>query len=116
MKKLTLILCWIVLINSSFAQNAVKIEKGETAPFAGVLITEEKAIELDKAQRSNIVLKDLGIAKDELIGYYKDDARTQRNKLSKAEFKGFWTNTGYFFVGVLVTGFAFKVNQKIGDI
>lgn len=116
MKKLISILCWIVLINSSFAQNTVKIKKGEVAIFDGVLITEEKLIELDKAQRSNIALKDIGISKDEIIEFHKADARTQRNKLSRAEFRGFWTNTGYFLVGVLITGFTFKINQKIGDL
>jgi len=106
----------IVLTNESFAQNAVRLNKGDIAPFTGTILTDSKLIELDKAQRSNIVLKQLGIAKDELIVYHKQDARVQRRKLSEARFKGFWANTMYFGLGVILTGFAFKVNEKIGDI
>jgi hypothetical protein len=94
----------------------VKLKENQAAPFDGVLVTESKLIELDKAQRSNIVLKDLGLAKDELIDIHKEDARTQRRKLSEAKFESYLNVLGAFVVGVLVTGFAFKVNQKIGDI
>jgi len=110
------LLITLLLINSAFAQNATKLNEGETAPFSGILVKSERLDKLVKEERSNIVLRDLGIAKDELIEFHKQDARTQRNKLSKAEFKSFWVSSGYFLVGVLVTGFAFKVNQKIGDM
>ncbi len=110
------ILLILLLINSAFAQNAVKLNKGDITPFGGVLLTEEKVIELDKAQRSNLVLKDLRITQDTLIEFHKQDARVQRRKLSEAKFKSFWVSTGYFMIGVLVTGFAFKVNQKIGEL
>lgn len=107
---------WITLISNSFAQNAVYIDQGKPAPYDGVLLTVDRAEEALKAEKSIIVLKDLGIAKDELILYYKQDARVQRRKLSEARFKGFWANTMYFGLGVILTGFAFKVNEKIGDM
>ena len=106
----------LFLINSAFAQNSVPLNEGDIAPFSGHLVKKERIEKLIKAEKSNIVLKDLGIAQDELIEYHKQDARLQRNKLSEAKFKSFWVSTGYFVLGVLVTGFAFKVNQKIGDI
>lgn len=106
----------ITLTTSAFAQNAVTLEKGDITPFRGVLLTHERAEKAVKAEKSNIVLKDLRIAQDELIEYHKQDAKTQRKKLSEAKFDSFLANMGYFVVGVLVTGFAFKVNQKIGDI
>ncbi len=116
MKKLILIVLSIGLINSSFAQNAVSLNKGAVTPFKGVLITEEKAIELDKAKRSNIVLKDLRISQKELTEYHRQDARVQRRKLSEAKFKSYMGNIGMFVLGVILTGFTFKLNQKIGDI
>ena len=117
--KRTLLMITLIIsitINSVFAQNAVKLDKGEKAPFSGALVVEETLDELVKAKKSNIVLKDLRITQDEIIEYHKDQARTYRKKLSQAKWDGFWSNTGYFILGVVLTGFAFKVNQKIGDI
>jgi len=111
-----IILILILLSNSAFAQNATTLNKGDTAPFSGILLTKERAEEAMKAEKSNIVLKDLRIAQEELTEYYRQDARIQRRKLSEAQFSGFMSNTLYFVVGVLVTGFAFKVNQKIGEM
>jgi len=113
----TLILTMLLLVSTnSHAQNAVKLDKGQPSPFTGVLVTESKIIELDKAQRSNVVLKDLAIAKDDLIEYHKKDARTQRGRLSQAKFNSWTSNVGYFVLGVVLTGFTFKISQKIGDI
>jgi len=107
---------WIILINSTFAQNAVKLNKGDISPHDGILLTTERAEKAMKAEKRELVLSDLRITHEELIQYHKEDARMQRRKLSEAKFKSFWVSTGYFIIGVLVTGFAFKVNQKIGDI
>jgi hypothetical protein len=114
MKELIVII--ILISNSAFAQNAVTLNKGDITPFSGILVKSERLDKLVKAEQSNVVLSDLRISQDELIDFHKQDARTQRNKLSKAEFKGFLANTGYFVLGVIITGFAFKVNQKIGDM
>jgi len=110
------ILILTLLINSAFAQNSTTLNKGEIAPFKGILIVSERVEKLIKAEKSNIVLKDLRITQDELIEYHKYDAKTQRKKLSEAKFDSYRTNIGMFALGVILTGFAFKVNQKIGDI
>ena len=116
MKLLNTLILTLLLTNSAFAQNAVKLKSGEAAPFAGVLLTEERATEAVKAEKSNIVLKDLRATQDELIDYHKDNARLYRKRLAEAKFNSFWTNTGFFVLGVFLTGFAFKVNQKVGDL
>ena len=113
MKKIVLMMFLITSITSSFAGT---IQKGEAAPFTGILLTKERAEIAMKAERSNIVLKDLQIAQEELTEYHRQAARVARTELSKAQFSGFWANTGYFALGAILTGFAFKVNQKIGDI
>ena len=111
-----LLLVLIFLVNTAFAQDVVVLEKGEAAPYKGFLMSRERATEALRAERSNLVLKDLQVAQEELTEYHRQSARVARTELSKAQFSGFWANTGYFALGVILTGFAFKVNQKIGDI
>ena len=116
MKNLILMMLLTGLIGNSFAQNAVKLNKDEVAPFTGVLVTEEKIKELDKAQRQNVVLRDIGLTKDQLIDYHKRDAKRQREKLSEAEFDAFLEKTGYFVLGTVLAAIAFKINDKVGDL
>ena len=115
MKTLSFLLTLTLLLISinSYSQTAYKIKQGEASPITGVVITEDKAKDLYKAEQSNIVLKDLRIADKELIDHYKGVAKDSREKLSKAEFKAFWTNTGYFFLGVILASLAFKTTQEI---
>lgn len=115
MKKLILTILLTVSI-SSFSQEAVRVEKGDSAPFTGILVTDSKITELDKAQRKSIVLEDLRIRQEELIDYYRTDARVQRNKLTSAKFDSNLKAIGYFVLGSLMTAFAFKVAEKTGDI
>ena len=116
MRIVTLMILLMSLITNSFAQTATTLNKGDTTPFRGVLITEIQLKKYDKEEKANIVLKDLRITQDELIEYHKADAKTQRKKLSEAKFDSYTMNLGMFALGVILTGFAFKVNQKIGDI
>lgn len=106
----------ITLISNSFAQNAIVLDKGQTAPFKGALIKPERLDTLVKAERKSIVLEDLRITQDELIDYHKDTARKYRTRLAEEKFNSFWTNTGFFVLGVVLTGFAFKAADKIGDM
>ncbi len=115
MKKILLVIMLITSINSH-SQNAVLIEEGEPAQFTGTLIKNERLDKLVKAEKSNIVLKDLRLSQEELIKYHKEDAKLQRRKLSEAKFDSWISNAGFFALGVILTGFAFKVNQKIGDL
>ena len=111
-----LILLTILISNSVFAQNATALNKGDTAPFKGILLTEERAEKAVKAERSNIVLKDLRIAQDELIDYHKKDAKKQREKLSDAKFDSFMNTLGAFLLGTIMASVAFKLQGKVGDI
>ena len=115
MKNLVMMIFLITSINNSFA-DSIKLEKGNEAPFTGFLIEKDRVEELVKAEKQNIVLKDLRITQDEIIEYHKQDARVQRRKLSEAKFDTFLANAGYFVLGAVLTGLTFKLNQKIGDI
>jgi len=106
----------LIISTSSFAETAALLEKGDSAPFSGTLITNERVDKLVKAEKANIVLKDLRIAEKELTEYHRSKAREARTELNKVQLKGYMNTILAFTVGVIVTGFAFKVNQKIGDI
>lgn len=108
-----LILLLTNLTSNVFAQNAVKLNKGDTAPFTGALVKKERLEKLVKAEKSNLTLKDLSIHKDELIEFHKMDAKLQRQKLSEAKFDSNLKSIGMFVLGVVITGFAYKTVEKI---
>lgn len=111
--KILAILISLIISTNSLAQDAVKIEKGEPAKFSGILLTKERAEKAMKAEKKSIVLSDLAITQEEITEYYKGQAREYRKKLRNEEFRSFWVGVGYFTLGVLVTGFAFKVTHEI---
>ena len=108
-----LLLALILASNALFAVNAVKISEGEPAPFTGVILTSEKVIELDKAQRENEILNELKLTQENIIKYHKEDAKMQRKKLAEAKFESFAYNVGYFFLGVILSSYAYKLSQEI---
>jgi hypothetical protein len=108
------ILLFLISFNV-FAQQQVILDKGQTAPFDGILsdsdqmkkyrtINEEKKL-LDKEV---IKLRDLNLTKDERMKLYKEEAADWKQQYRKEQVKGFWSKVGYFTLGVLVTGVAAK--------
>jgi len=113
MKNLILLMTLMtILITDSFAQSTVLAE-GQPAPYTGILLTKERAEKAAKAEKRELVLKDLGVAKDELIKYHKKDAQTQRDRLREAKFDSFISNTGYFLLGCVLTSISFKIAQEV---
>jgi hypothetical protein len=113
MKIQILILTLIISIQSSFAQNAVKITKGSKSPFSGVVLKESTFNGLVKSDKKVLKLEDLSIVQDELIDYHKYEASAYRKELIKEKIGNNLTSIGYFVLGVLVTSFAFKVQQGV---
>ena len=111
MKSIVLTILTIISINS-FAQSTI-VKKGEVVPYTGILLTQERAEKAMKAEKRELVLRDLGLAKDELIEYHKKDAQTQRKKLREAKFDSFVSNVGYFLVGCILTSVSFKIAQEV---
>jgi len=109
---LTLLIFWT---NSAFTQS-LRLEEGESAPYTGFLITKEVAEEAAKNKLRVIQLKDLQITQEALTDFHRDSATEARKELTKAQIDTFLYVTGAFVLGVLVTGFAAKMNQKIGDM
>lgn len=111
-----LILLIILTTNLTFAQNSVILEKGDLAPYDGILLTPERAEEAVKAERKLVTMKALGEAQEALTAFHKEEAVVARKRLSEAKWDGFWSNTMYFALGVVITSVAFKVNQEIGEL
>jgi len=103
-----------------FAQNTVLLNKGESAPFDGVLSdsdqmkiyrqsNEEKKLLQDKV----LTLKDLNATIQERSDVYKAEGDYYRSQLRTQEFRGFWANVGYFALGVLATSLAIKASENV---
>lgn len=102
---------WIILIlTTSFsnAQTSTLLTKGTPAPFSGTLIRNERVNELVKAEKRNILLEELSIKQDQRVEIYRTEASRLETQLARAQFKSFWTNVGFFALGVVVTGVAAK--------
>lgn len=94
----------------------ITLNKGDTAPYSGILVDAEQMKEFrqineDKKnlELQNIKLKDLGVIQEQRIDLYKLEVQRVREDLSRSEKKAFWQSAGTFVLGVLVTGFAAKV-------
>jgi len=113
MRVLTLLLITSIISTSSFAQTATLLEQGEPAPFTGTLVTNERVDKLIKAEKKVIVLEDLRITQEQLIEFHKDQARVTRRKLTEAKYDSYMNVLGAFFIGVLATSVAIRVNKEV---
>lgn len=93
----------------------VKVEEGAPAPFTGILVDAEQMEKFralnERAkllEEQTVQLEDLALVKDRKIELYQDEADMFRTKYRRQQFKTFWSNAGYFALGVLVTGLAAK--------
>lgn len=113
MKKCLMMILILTSISNSFAQNSLTLNEGDIAPFSGILVKSEKLQELIKSDKQKPLLEAKFELQNELIDYHKGNAKEARSELSKSELKGNMKLIGGFLLGVIVTGFAFKVNQDI---
>lgn len=108
-----LIILVILITNLTFAQNSAIVKKGDTVPFSGILLTEERAEEAVKAEKKVVTLEQLAEAQKALTEFHKDEASVARRRLSEAKFDSYLNVLGAFLVGTLVTSLAFKINQEV---
>lgn len=119
--RIIFIIMWVVFIFSinpsrSRAEDMVVIKEGDTAPMDGILVSSERMKQFRQTNEDykllkleNLKLKDLSEINDQRIVLYKDHVKQVTDDLSRSERRRFWTNVGYFALGVVVTGFAAKV-------
>lgn len=114
-KTIVWIITSITLTTTSFSQDVVKLNKGDQAPFTGALMSESKTNELRKNDeqrkllvKENLTLKDLRLLDAEKLDIYKNRLNTTEKELNKASTRRFFSNIGYFVLGVVITGVAAK--------
>ncbi len=116
MKKSFLILTLSILLTNSIFAQTLKLQEGEKAPYTGFLLTEKSAEEAAKNKLRVTTLEAMNMTNEQLIEYHQGVAIDSRKKLSEAKYDSYMNVVGAFVLGVLVTGFAAKMNQKIGDM
>jgi len=112
---------------SALAQEVVIVQKGQEAPFTGLLFTKERAdvirdneIALDGQKKLNTSLNLELTFKDSSLNARKseiDILMAQNDKLSKSLMEersvGSWERLSWVAVGILASGLAFYGLQKV---
>lgn len=124
---ISLILISLLITSSSFAEDAIYLEKDQKSPYSGVLMPESKVIELrnntlenntrklqiDSLNTSVNLLEDIVSKKTEQVGILLD----QNDKLSKTAFSernlNNWEKAGWFVAGLFVAYASVKVGQAV---
>ena len=108
----------LLLSLSVRAEDTFPINKGEASPVDGIVMTTDKARSLkNELLDKDMLVKQVGIYKlnEELLNNQVALWRTQSDSLSKQltdEKYSFWSNTGFFLLGVAVTtGLAYGVSR-----
>lgn len=97
------------------AQELKTLNKGDIAPFKGVLVDQKQMKEFRKINEKNmllkkqtVTLKDLAFVKDQKIEYFKNETTEWKSRYRREQFWCFWEKTGFFVLGVVLTGAAAK--------
>jgi hypothetical protein len=110
----------MIASNTVYAQDVTLLNKGEPAPYKGLLFTESKANEIRKELLELDTLKLMEKSYEKSIKYYKDNEElykhkvdtllVQNDKLSAAYIqireRSDWENRLWFGLGMVLTGLA----------
>lgn len=114
---LSIILTIILTLNTSFAcDNVQEIKQGVPAKCDGWLIKESQMQKFTKTYdehklltEKSALLEQRKVLTDIELDIYKSNNKQLQKEVSRMEDKAFYSNIGYFVLGVLMTGFAAKV-------
>lgn len=102
---------WILPINTSYAQNAIILDKGDIAPFRGALLKEEVLSDLVKAKKKEPLLKDL-VANQELrANSLENDNKRLTKELRNTKIGNAVDNIYYLVIGIVVTSIIYEVKR-----
>ena len=107
-RSIMLILSLMILIRTSSAQEVIRLDQGQVAPFSGNLIKTEKLEEFYKSHKKIPLLEENYELEKQRTSLYRDRIRDTEKELSKAKFKGYLGAVGGFVLGVVITGVAAK--------
>lgn len=121
MKLIIVIWCILLLlfatISPSFAcdKNVTKVAQGNPAPCSGWHVSEPQMQDFAKQTDQLQLAKDMNKVNEQLIRlneteieYFRNKSVVRGKELEKAETRRFWSNLGYFALGVVLTGVATK--------
>lgn len=107
MRAMMLILL-LMLSTTINAQDAIRLDKGQVAPFSGNLIKTEKLEQFYKSHKKlPLVEANLSLERHR-IELYRVRLRKTESELTRAKIKGNLKTIGGFLLGVLVTSVAAK--------
>ena len=113
MKKLLLAITLIIsIVNISFAQNATKLNEGNSAPFSGVLLKESTFNDLVRADKKVITLEEINKLSDEEIDRLKGDNKALQDEITTSKFTNSIKVYGAFLLGLGTSILAFKTLEK----
>ena len=114
MKSIALMILMTISINS-FAQSTT-LNKGDIAPFRGILLTPERAEKAAKAEKKVPLLQENINLQQDISKYYKKELDQTRSALTKEKIGNTFENAGYFLLGAVLASVAFKIQGKIGEM
>ena len=103
-----LILSLTILINISNAQDVIRLDQGQSAPFSGNLIKTERLEEFYKSHKKLPLVEENFELEKQRNSLYKERFQDTERELTKAKFKGYIGTIGGFVLGVIITGVAAK--------
>jgi hypothetical protein len=128
MVSLRILICGVIATAiPTYAQDAVILNKGQSAPFTGILMTEDmakdlksKVIELDYEKVINASqTRQIDLYKAQLVTVesqatlWRDTSLKLSKELTDTKDHSMWKSVGGFVVGaVLTTAIAFAVNRS----
>lgn len=80
--------------NLAFSQSAYRIQKGESSPISGVVITDSLAKHLYKQEQKVTILEDLRLTNKELLDVYMKQNIQLKENANKAKYEAFWYKVG----------------------
>lgn len=116
---------FVTIFLVAFTSNAVRADevqfltKGQPAPFAGYLITQEKvdkvhdlSVDLDHERKINLLLQKDADFYVQRLDLYKGQTEDLSKQLAATKDNSFFSKVGFFVLGAaLTTGIAFGVSR-----
>lgn len=103
-------------IGFAFGQQQVILNKGDLAPYDGILSDKEQMKQYreinennKRLEKQNIKLKDLVIVNEKKADFFKEEMEQYKTEASIERTRSFWSKVGYFALGAVLTGVAAKV-------
>lgn len=121
MKKLLVLFILFITVSAMSAESMVILKKGQIAPYDGIHLDSNQMKKFRKAHEEKELCVQKSASQKELIkiqelekDYYMDKHSKLKDTHEKYKIKSFWAKTGYFLLGVVITGAISYGTMKYG--